>query len=80
MNGHNCKNFFTDGGNTLIIGGKLKVEEGAEVSGLSGGTPAASVKVTAAKLTADAEGKITGGTLTMSDSTTVTITVTTAGS
>lgn len=78
MNGHNCKNYFTDGGNTLVIGGTLKVEEGAEVSGLSGGTPAASVKVTAAKLTADAEGKITGGTLSLSDGTSVPVTVASA--
>lgn len=72
MNGHNCKNYFADGGDTLVIGGKLKVEADAEVSGLSG---SASVKVTAVKLTADTEGKITGGTLTMSDSTSVAITV-----
>lgn len=72
MNGHNCKNYFADGGDTLVIGGKLKVESGAEVSGMPTAKP---VKVTAVKLTADAEGKITGGTLTMSDSTNVTITV-----
>lgn len=34
---HNTKNYFDDGGNTLVIGGKLVVEEGAEVEGLSGG-------------------------------------------
>lgn len=79
MNGHNCKNYFTDGGNTLVIGGKLTVEDGAEVSGLSGGATAESVKVTAAKLTADAEGKITGGTLTLSDGTSVPVTVATTG-
>lgn len=28
------KNYSTDGGDTLVIGGKLKVEEGAEVEGL----------------------------------------------
>lgn len=36
------KNYFTDGGDTLVIGGKLVVEEGAEVEGLEGeggGTP-----------------------------------------
>lgn len=79
MNGHNCKNYFTDGGNTLVIGGKLTVEDGAEVSGLSSGATAESVKVTAAKLTADAEGKITGGTLTLSDGTSVPVTVATTG-
>lgn len=26
MNDHNCKNYFTDGGDTLVIGGALKVE------------------------------------------------------
>ena len=75
MNGHNCKNYFADGGNTLVIGGKLKVEDGAEVSGMPTATPATPVKVTEVKLTADAEGKITGGTLTMSDNTNVAITV-----
>lgn len=28
------KNYSTDGGDTLVIGGKLKVEEGASVEGL----------------------------------------------
>ena len=32
------KNYFTDNGDTLVIGGKLVVEEGAEVSGLEGGS------------------------------------------
>ena len=31
------KNYSTDEGNTWVIGGKLIVEEGAEVEGLSGG-------------------------------------------
>ena len=31
------KNYFTDGGDTLVIGGKLVVEEGAQVTGLEGG-------------------------------------------
>jgi len=34
---HVTKNYSADGGDTLVIGGKLVVEEGAEVSGLSGG-------------------------------------------
>ena len=75
---HNCKNYFTDGGDTLVIGGALKVETGATVTGLDGSVGAAA-KVTAAALTADASGKITGGTLTLADGTSVPITVTTAG-
>ena len=31
------KNYSTDGGDTWVIGGKLVVEEGAEVEGLGGG-------------------------------------------
>ena len=31
------KNYFTDEGDTLVIGGRLIVEEGAEVEGLDGG-------------------------------------------
>ena len=34
------KNYFTDGGDTLVIGGKLVVEKGAEVSGLPGASGA----------------------------------------
>lgn len=32
---YNCKNYSTDGGDTLVIGGKLIVEDGAEIDGLS---------------------------------------------
>ena len=81
MNDHNCKNYFTDGGDTLVIGGALKVETGATgatVEGLNGSGAGASAKVTAAALTADASGKITGGTLPLADGTSVPITVTTA--
>jgi hypothetical protein len=78
MNDHNCKNYFADGGDTLVIGGALKVETGATVEGLNGSGAGASAKVTAAALTADATGKITGGTLTLADGTSVPITVTTA--
>lgn len=77
MNDHNCKNYFTDGGDTLVIGGTLKVESDATVTGLDGSVGAAS-KVTAASLTEDASGKITGGTLTLADGTSVPITITTA--
>lgn len=35
MNDHNCKNYFTDGGDTLVIGGALKVETGATDGGRS---------------------------------------------
>lgn len=34
MTGSATKNYMTDGGNTLVIGGKMIIEEGAEVSGL----------------------------------------------
>ena len=41
------KNYMTNGGNELVIGGKLTILEGAEVEGLEGGgtevTPAESV-------------------------------------
>lgn len=33
---HNTKNFFTEGGDELVIGGKLTVLDGAETEGLSG--------------------------------------------
>ena len=33
---HVTKNYFTEGGDELVIGGKLTVLEGAEVEGLSG--------------------------------------------
>ena len=34
---HVTKNYFTEGGDELVIGGKLTVLEGAEVEGLPGG-------------------------------------------
>jgi len=37
MNDRVTKNYFKDGGDTLVIGGKLVVEEGAEVEGLDTG-------------------------------------------
>nr|DAG53991.1 MAG TPA: hypothetical protein [Caudoviricetes sp.] len=77
MSDHNCKNYFTNGGDTLVIGGTLKVETGAKVEGLD--SAGASTKVTAASLTEDASGKVTGGTLTLADGSSVPITVTTAG-
>ena len=36
MNTQTTKNYFTDGGDTLVIGGKLTVEAGAEVTGIDG--------------------------------------------
>ena len=48
--GYNCKNYKTDGGDTTVIGGKLVIEEGAQIEGL----PAASFKQGAA--VADAAG------------------------
>ncbi|GHU75211.1 hypothetical protein FACS1894188_05560 [Clostridia bacterium] len=41
---YTTKNYSTDGGDTLVIGGKLIIEETAEVTGLGGGNaPAAPV-------------------------------------
>lgn len=37
MTDHVGKNYSTDGGDTLVIGGKLQIEEGAEVTGLPSG-------------------------------------------
>lgn len=34
---YTTKNYSTDGGDTLVIGGKLVIEEDAEVEGLEGG-------------------------------------------
>ena len=36
MSTHVPKNYFTDGGDTLVIGGKLVMEEGAETTGIGG--------------------------------------------
>lgn len=33
---HNTKNYFTDNGNELVVGGKLTFLEGAEVDGAEG--------------------------------------------
>ena len=30
----NCKNYFTDGGDRLVIGGTIEIQEGASVTGL----------------------------------------------
>ena len=46
------KNYFTDEGDTLVIGGKLIVEEGAEVEGLDGGGGAAAANQSASTATA----------------------------
>lgn len=45
---YNSKNYKTDGGDTLVIGGKLQIEEGAEVVGLSttGGGSVTSADIT----------------------------------
>lgn len=34
---NSTKNYSTDGGDTFIVGGKLVIEDGAEVEGLEGG-------------------------------------------
>lgn len=33
---NSTKNYSTDGGDTLVVGGKLVIEDGAEVEGLEG--------------------------------------------
>ena len=50
---HVTKNYSADGGDTLVIGGKLVVEEGAEVSGLpdSGGSGGAAANQPASTAT-----------------------------
>ena len=50
---HVTRNYNTDGGDTLVIGGKLVVEEGAEVSGLpdSGGSGGAAANQPASTAT-----------------------------
>ena len=37
MNTYVPKNYSTDNGDTLVIGGKLVIKEGAEVEGMDGG-------------------------------------------
>ena len=46
------RNYFTDEGDTLVIGGKLIIEEGAEVEGLSGGNSEAAANQSASTATA----------------------------
>ena len=46
------KNYFTDEGDTLVIGGKLIIEEGAEVEGLAGGDSTAAANQSASTATA----------------------------
>lgn len=50
---YNCKNYKTDGGDTLAIGDKLQVEEGAEVTGVI--SPAANVTYAAGEAPTKAE-------------------------
>ena len=52
MNDRMTKNYSTDGGDTLVIGGKLVIEEGATVEGLGGegGTPYSLPSATAERL------------------------------
>ena len=50
-----CKNYSTDGGDTWVVGGRLVIEEGAEVEGLNGsgrGSNAAAENQTASTATA----------------------------
>ena len=44
MNDRVTKNYSKDGGDTLVIGGKLVIEEGAQVEGLGGELPVASAE------------------------------------
>jgi len=46
------RNYFTDEGDTLVIGGKLIVEDGAEVEGLDGGKNGAAANQSASVATA----------------------------
>ena len=46
------KNYFTDEGDTLVIGGKLIVEDGAEIEGLDGGSGTAAENQSASTATA----------------------------
>ena len=51
MNDRVTKNYSTDGGDTLVIGGKLVIEESAVIEGLSGdGTPYALPPASAERL------------------------------
>ena len=52
-NTHNTKNFFSHGGNELVIGGKLTFLDGAEVENFPSGTGSGSV--TPAVYVADSE-------------------------
>lgn len=62
---HNCLNYMTDGGDTLVIGGTLEIQEGASVSGL----PACEV----AAATADTLGTIKAAAKTEAETTEVKI-------
>ena len=46
------RNYFTDEGDTLVIGGKLIIEDGAEVEGLDGGNGEAAANQSASTATA----------------------------
>jgi hypothetical protein len=50
---YTTKNYSTDGGDTLVIGGKLIIEETAEVTGLGGNTPTVPVAEFQADSTAE---------------------------
>lgn len=77
------KNYSTDGGDTLVIGGKLKVEEGASVEGFPSspgakGDPGVGIKTITG--TIDGQNKLTlTFTLTDNSQQTVEGTITPAG-
>ena len=61
MNDRVTKNYFKDGGDTLVIGGKLVVEEDAEVEGLDTGGGSLSVDSDGTLSVAPASATVAGG-------------------
>ena len=41
---HNCKNYSTQGGDKLVIGGEIEVLDGATIIGITGVVAAASAR------------------------------------
>lgn len=51
---HTCKNYMTDGGDKLVIGGELEIQSGAKVTGLpQAATQAASTATDVAGVVTD---------------------------
>jgi len=55
-NTHNCKNYETDGGDTLVIGGTLVIEAGAVIS--TDGTQSNAITKPITGTTIDAESRV----------------------